>query len=121
MTAITPIKAGAGPKAYDCGLGLAEAIVGQSAHRDRSVRIAVVEDAPHESDFLVLGLLLGPCPAGRVGSNGRLSPSSGIVAQAGTAIAERMARMSRVFSIGRGYPVRRSAATDGFLTTAGPP
>jgi hypothetical protein len=59
-TAIIPIEADAGPKAYDFGLWLAEGIVGQSAHRDRSVRIAVVEDAPHEGDFLVLGLLLGP-------------------------------------------------------------
>jgi hypothetical protein len=31
-------------------------------------------DTPREGNLLVLGLLLGPCPAGRVGSHGKPEP-----------------------------------------------
>lgn len=57
--------------------GLAEAIVSQSPHRDGTISIAIIDDALHEGDLVILALLIGTCPAGFVRSHGRLLAKQG--------------------------------------------
>ena len=68
MAAIVPVVARARSDADDVGLGLADAVVGKPPLSDGPLGAPIFAQAPHEGDFVILGLLLGPRPAGFIGS-----------------------------------------------------